>query len=519
MVVLLMSHGADARAVNHLGETPLDLGSRLTSGFPKSRALLLSILDSSKYQISGGTIFIVPGAAANKPSPGQQFLASIREDGAAIKEDDEAAAGGSDAAALKATKVTTTTGGVTFSPSRRKLRAKKRYEIAKSRLPYVSSSAAPSFGEGRCRSTNAAAPVTPALPRGDHEVAFGGVRHRLAAGHGARCSRNDRGGSGGEEGERYRHQQGTAAVGVHFKNYRMGRSSGVLVGGSGSKRRRRACSAEGVVSCSGRAGGVRRSSSSSDRTRNRNSVRGWCSSTLTIADVRGRPRPTTSSTTDDHGRDNNDGRGREGVGFPAGSRRQRQRQRQQILDGNHLDRGQKRPPARRRARKEEGGERGLSLPDSEARRQILEWLRESAGTASAVPPATAHVAGEHLVETSSYVATGRRSDVYRALHAIKGDGRGELISAERLRTTLCRVGQPLSPNEMNELLQEADPTGTGCVLFVRACVSVCTINDSSVVGRLYPASGCAYCCRPLYPKLCCSRKLNGDHHMSLEFSC
>lgn len=153
------------------------------------------------------------------------------------------------------------------------------------------------------------------------------------------------------------------------------------------------------------------------------------------------------------------------------------RQQQRTRDGRHPPKGggqNKRSSARqRRGKEEEEDERGPSVPDSEARRQISEWLRESAGTASAVPPATAHGAGEYLVETSSYVAAGRRSDVYKALQAIKGDGRGELISAEKLRTTLCRVGQPLLPNEMDELLQETDPTGTGCV----------RVSEETVLGQ------------------------------------
>ena len=471
VVVYLMSHGADATAANHLGETPLELGSRLTSGFPKSRSLLVSILESSKYQVSGGTIFIVPAAASDEPSRQRRgVLGSVAEgeEGAAGREDDEttatpdlrgspaAAAGTAAAAGAGAAPKTTIARGVTFSPSRRNRRARKRYEIAKSRLPYVSSSAAPSFGEGRCRSqggggsSSRPAAVTWPLPRGDHETVLGGADHRLAAGHGARCSRNDQGsggegyrhrgvctsrggggsGDGGAEATISRRPAGGATVGVSFKNYRMGRSTGVLVGGGGSKRRRRACpggTAARPTSCPARADAVAR----------------W-----TGADGRG-PRPATT-TTDRRG---DVGRGRHGAQRTRGA-----------------EEGTKKTTRSRRRRAnevEDGKERGPSIPDSEARRQISEWLRESAGTASAVPPATAHGAGEYLVETSSYVATGRRSDVYKALQAIKGDGRGELISAERLRAVLCRVGQPLLPNEMDELLHETDPAGTGCVCYAR----------------------------------------------------
>ncbi|CAM9471343.1 unnamed protein product [Scytosiphon promiscuus] len=270
VVVFLMSHGADARAVNDLGETPLELGSRFTAGFPKSRSLLLSILDSSKYQVTGGTIFIVPGAVDRKaPSPQQQLLESVREDAQVEDNQPATAAGlrGNFGVSAAGMTTTTTARGVTFSPSRRNRRAKKRRELAESRLPYVSAAdvAAPSFGEGRCRSdgghrtgnTSGIAATTPALPRGDHEVALGGPRHRLAAGHGARCSRGDStgGGGGGAGAGDVRvealgwHQTGGAgAVGVNFKHYRMGRSSGVIVDG-GSKRRRRACAGGRPASC------------------------------------------------------------------------------------------------------------------------------------------------------------------------------------------------------------------------------------------------------------------------------
>lgn len=468
MVVFLMSHGGDARAANHLGETPLELGSRLTSGFPKSRSLLTSILDSSKYQVTGGTIFIVPAvdSSAKKPSPRKQFLENVREEGAAEREDDETATTGDhqgtpSAAALRHT---TTARGVTFSPSRRNRRARKRHELAKSRLPYVTSSAAPSFGEGRCRSSRSGhiTAGTPALPRGDHEMALGGPRHRLAAGHGARCSRIDpsheedncrrrgmrsshgSGGGGGGSGSadvKSRPRTG-ATVGVTFKNFRMGRSSAVLTGG-GFKRRRPACSAARPSSCPVRAGGV--ASSARDMERRR--------------------RPATTNRRDGtkSRSDNSGGILRGGSGSGGGARTRGNQHRTD--DGRHASSAQTKrfSAGHPRAKGDEEDEKGPSVPDSEARRQISEWLRETAGTASAVPPASVQGAGEYLVETSSYVATGRRSDVYKALQAIKGDGRGELISAEKLRTTLCRVGQPLLPNEMDELLTETDPTGTGCV--------------------------------------------------------
>ncbi|CAN0207243.1 unnamed protein product, partial [Ectocarpus sp. 12 AP-2014] len=472
VVVFLMSHGADARAVNHLGETPLDLGSRLTSGFPKSRSLLLSILDSSKYQIAGGTIFIVP---ANLPSVKVEATWKEETDAGA------AAAAATTAAAARTTAPKTTTArGVTFSPSRRNRRAKKRYEIARSRLPYVSSaslsSAAPSFGEGRCRSSSGGGRggvATPALPRGDHETALGGARHRLAAGHGARCSRNDHdgahggggGGRGGGGAAREGRQAGGAG-GVHFKDYRMGRSSAVLVSGGGGGLKRGRGTAR-PASCPV-PGGI-------DEGRGPGTPGSRVASSATGVGQRQRRRPAT--TTPGGGTEMTGGNSNNGCRGDGGARVVGTRQRH---GGRHTARGEQseRPGARRR--REEGERAPGSMPDSEARRKIWEWLRESAGTASAVPPAMAHGSGsEILVETSSYVATGRRSDVYRALQAIKGDGRGELISAEKLRAVLCRVGQPLLPNEMDELLQETDPTGTGYV-------SCSRLSKLVVRGRLQP---------------------------------
>ncbi|CAM9311106.1 unnamed protein product, partial [Ectocarpus sp. 6 AP-2014] len=495
VVVFLMSHGADARAVNHLGETPLDLGFRLTSGFPKSRSLLLSILDSSKYQIAGGTIFIVP---ANLPSVKEE--ATRKEEEEEDDDDDDtvarttglrgappvATAGAAAVAATSRTTApkTTTARGVTFSPSRRNRRAKKRYEIAKSRLPYVSSaslsSAAPSFGEGRCRSSSGGGRggvATPALPRGDHETALGGARHRLAAGHGARCSRNDHnggahggGGLGGRRGggvARERRQAGGAG-GVHFKDYRMGRSSAVLVSGGGGGGLKRGRGTTRPASCPVRGGVDEGRGPGTPGSRVANSAKGE-------GQQRRRRRPATTTPgggTEMSGGSTNNGCRGDGGARVVGTRQRHGRR--------HSARGEQseRPGARRR--REEGERAPGSMPDSEARRQIWEWLRESAGTASAVPPAMAHGSGgEILVETSSYVATGRRSDVYRALQAIKGDGRGELISAEKLRAVLCRVGQPLLPNEMDELLQETDPTGTGYV-------SCSRLSKLVVRGRLQP---------------------------------
>lgn len=424
MVVFLMSHGADSRMVNNLGETPLDVASRLTSGFPKSRSLLISILDSSKYQVSGGTIFIVPGAPR---------LMDVKEEG----EDD-------DDEQLDPQRGTVRARGVTFSPSRRNRRARREEDLAKTRIPYTPAAVAPSFGEGSRK--------IPTLPCGDHETALGGARHRLAAGFDSRrrrdretpqCASPTRGVAPASRGGRA--SRGIEAceirsqdIGVMFKDFRLGRKSAVHIGGF--KRRR------------GRPG-VRPSSCPVGVDNGR--VRSVCSRTYQpdISDRRevnrrqadgGRPMLRGNRSTDNITKTNS-------------------RQQQRSSKGKR----------RRRHREETPRLKAPSVPDSEARRRIAEWLRESAGTASAVPPVAAHGAGKYLGESSSFVATERRSDVYRALQTIKGDGRGELISAQKLRATLCRVGQPLLPHEMDELLREADPGETGCVMSrLAVCVYV-----------------------------------------------
>lgn len=417
VVVFLMSHGADSRVVNNLGETPLDVASRLTSGFPKSRSLLISILDSSKYQVSGGTIFIVPGAPR---------LMDVKEEG----EDDD------DDGQLDPQRGTVRARGVTFSPSRRNRRARREEDLAKTRLPYTPAAIAPSFGEGSRK--------IPTLPCGDHETTLGGARHRLAAGFDSRRRRDretpqsaspsrgvapaGRGGraSRGIEAGAIRSQE----TGVMFEDFRLGRKSAVHIGGF--KRRR------------GRPG-VRPSSCPVGIDNGR--ARSVCSRTCQpdISDRRGVNRRQA-----DDGRPMLRGNRSTDNGAKTNGRQQQQRS----------SKGKR----RRRHREEVPRLKAPSVPDSEARRRIAEWLRESAGTASAVPPVAAHGTGKYLGESSSFVATEPRSDVYRALQTIKGDGRGELISAQKLRATLCRVGQPLLPHEMDELLREADPGETGCVM-------------------------------------------------------
>ena len=443
VVVFLMAHGADARVANRLGETPLDLGSRLTTGFPKSRSLFMSILDSSKYQVSGGTIFIVPG----KPPP-LTTLKEYEEDG-----------GGHDSSTPRNPAASTTIRGVTFSPSRRNRRIQKRQELANSRLPYAHTRgcqavAAHPSSPGR----GVIIRNVPALPPGDHETALGGARHRLAAGI-ACCTSRERKGHQRDLHRRdalspphrrrsaHASQPGSAAekkqgqgFGVNFTDFRMGRSSAVLVGGSRRKRGHTCPSPiPRPVSCRANV----------ESGRSRRSAGG--------GSAMARPATTNRRTE----RNRSDGNANGGCRRADNAIVGRQ---DRCGQGGVETRLRKRGTGMVRRSEKRSGEGGPSVPDSEARRQIAEWLRETAGTAPAVPPTAGHGSGEYLAETSSYVAASHRSDVYRALQAIKGDGRGELISAEKLRTSLCRVGQPLSPEEMDDLLGEADPEGTGCVV-------------------------------------------------------
>lgn len=404
VVVFLMSHGGDARATNNLGETPLDMGSRLTAGFPKSRQLLLSILDSSKYQNTGGAIFIVPG---------EPKLASICEENFDEETPDQMLHPRSKCVRAR---------GVTFSPSRRNHRLRKQDDIERSRLPCGSAAMAASRGRNRTRSVQR-------LPFGDHETAIGGARHRLAATLDFRRNHAQKIHRYGHTGSSSPVASGDArygqAVGFIFKDFRMGRSSAILSPKSKHEKPRAYLSAR-PSSCP-----------TSEHRRNAHLKISSARRPSTVHRVRenGGDAPTP------HGRRNDT---RQGLGSEQNTLTSR----------------------RGRAREHKvasGKANGPSVSDSEARRQISEWLRESACTVSAVPPATAHNSGGCLVETSGFVATSRQSDVYKALQAIKGDGRGELISSTKLRAILCRVGQPLSPHEMDDLLREADPGDTGCV--------------------------------------------------------
>lgn len=63
LAVFLMSHGANTNAVNNVGETPLDIASRMTADFPKAQRLLLSILDPGEYGPKGVFSAAVPSIA------------------------------------------------------------------------------------------------------------------------------------------------------------------------------------------------------------------------------------------------------------------------------------------------------------------------------------------------------------------------------------------------------------------------------------------------------------------------
>lgn len=411
MIASLMSNGADARAVNNVGDTPKDVACRLTSGLPKTRKLLISILDSSKYEVSGGIIFIVPG----KPQPTrvekEDAVENLPDPQAIVRAD-----------------------GVKFSPSRRNQRARTTKEIVKSRQPHT-------VEKKECFPARAVSKSIPTLPRGDHESAVGGTNHHLAAAFSSRrnmrrqASRYTRNGTdmrpaAADVRDTSGEDQQQPDIGVMFRDMRMVKNSSVLLNRGSKRRRLRAHCESRPITCS--AGNSR--------------------GQLRDSDV---ARPTTTG--------HSTGISSPGIHDHVGSSESWSSRRQQA----------------RRRRHTPGGERGMKLaetsnarrekhdtvPDFEARRQISQWLRESAGNVVTVPATGGSRLGGHLTEKSGFVATDDRKEVYRALRTIKGEGRGELISSKRLRAMLCRTGQRLRPEEMNDLLREADPTDTGCVSF------------------------------------------------------
>lgn len=416
VVVFLMSRGADARAVNNVGETPLVMGARLTNRFPKARRLLLLILDSSKYEISGGTISVVPG---------NPQLGDVEEEGVADEPPNSQAA-------VRA-------GGVIFSPSRRNRRELKKKVIAHSRRPYTTAASGPSCGwvQGeRC--------IT-ALPHGNHEATVGGRNYRLAARFSSkRCLSREASHRAAPEKKRLqqaaqdpgdRGDRGPRAqtIGVMFRDMKMAKNSALLV----SRRKR------------GRADAHLGSRPTTSLAQLVSSCRLKTATVRPATTDRGVPSRAWYQT------------------LPGDCRRKLQTT--LPVEARACRKNGQQVPRRQCAEGEKRGRRATSrrdgsptVPDFEARRQISEWLRNTAGTVMVVPPADGgRFLGRHLVETSGFVATDQQSEVYKALRAIKGDSRGELISAERLRTALCRTGQALQPTEMDQLLKEADPGDTG----------------------------------------------------------
>ncbi|CAM9607563.1 unnamed protein product, partial [Discosporangium mesarthrocarpum] len=426
VVIYLMSHGADARVPNALGETPLAMAARCTAGFPRARKLLVSILDSSKYSVEGSAIYVVPGEQTHLPSL------------------DEGEEGGLRGLLVDPAPQTVGVGGVTYCRSPQGKRAQVRWGEGKGGVggrgtrPTYSKTHA--LERNFTRSTGQRwATSKPVLPLGDHETALGGSDHRLAALFSSSSKlRRDR--EGRSAGPAHRHPassphprpQSTLAgpgqgeqIGVYFRGYRLGRSSSVPARRA-LPRPRRTTSPPGprpntcpVPKASGgeRAGGEGLGEKGGCWNRKGNgggALRGW------------------------------GGKCEEG-GLHQGVR--------QGVDG-HLH-------------------RGPTVSDSEARALISSWIQESVG-AGRVPGL-----GD-IAERSGYVSFGGREEIYEALRTVRGRGRGELISANRLREVLCHVGQPLQPEEMEDLLRSGDPEETGYL----SCSKLSNLMTSSRLAPL-----------------------------------
>lgn len=418
-----MSHGANARAVNDLGETPLDLASRLTNALPKSHSLLKSILESSKYDTPEDTVFIP--SSQPRLSSGEERYGEGDNSIAPVP--------------------TVTSRGVTLSPSQRDGKESKKQEIVNSWSPQTISSITSSFRGG----ANSAI-VRPLRPS-DDETALDRYRHHFAASFGfhsqnspgkqiggfSRCvsfpgdqqvrvSRGAVAGGGDRFASKVRRRQ--RGLGIMFNNLRMGKRSTVLVDNckEHSKRFLNASSLRAHV-----------------RPRSPKAVRDIPRRCRTDASARLGHLVATTTTT----------------GCSVGARSRRSN-----LWGERRGEGNRRRQAKASWKGFE--KRSPSVPDREARRWIAEWLRRSTCAATPNPLNKGHGRGEYLIETSPHVATNSRSEVYYALQIIKGGGRGELIKSDKLRETLSTVGQPLSPSEIDELLREADPGQTGWVMSV-----------------------------------------------------
>lgn len=337
---------------------------------------------------------------------------------------------------------TVTSRGVTLSPSQRDGKESKKQEIDNSWRPQTISSITSSF-RGRANSVI----VRPLRPS-DDETALGREHHRFAASFGShsqispgkqdggfsrfvsfpgdqriRVSRGTGAGGGGRPALKVRRRQ--RGLGIMFDNFRMETRSAVLADDYKEHSKR-------VPDASSLRAHVRPRSPKDVRDNQRRCRTGACARLGHLV--------ATTTTRD--------------CVVGASSRR-----------GKHWGEREGEENRRRQAKAWWKGfeKRSPSVPDREARRRIAEWLRQSACTASPNPLAKAHGRGEYLIETSPYVATNSRSEVYNALQVIKGGGRGELIRSDKLRVTLSTVGQALSPSEIDELLREADPGQTGWV--------------------------------------------------------
>lgn len=403
VVVFLISHGADARAVNNVGDTPLDIAIRLTRGFSKTRGLLISILDSSKHEVKGGALFIVPG--------NPRITDMDNEDADGVPE-------------YQCPEVRVR--GMRFLPSRRIARARGKREISDTQRDDNRPTPI-SF-------TNGVGELTSALPRGDHEALIGGAQYRLAerfSSYRRPRSVQARDTAGAQDPARSRthveRRRGcNTSIAVMFKDFRMGKSSAVLSNRRTQDRASAISGAQPTTTCT-----MRRV----ETTLGRMEARKW---------------PTTSSSYN-----------------LSKTNLFHCRRRGNRIDGKEeyvwecTDVYDKR--VKRSARGNNNRKGTPSLSNSEALEKISQWLRRSARNASAMPPPSGHAVGGHLTETSSFVAADSRSDIYDALHAIKGESPGELISADRLRGALCRTGQYFQAADMDALLQEIDPKNTGWV--------------------------------------------------------
>ncbi|CAM9219709.1 unnamed protein product, partial [Choristocarpus tenellus] len=399
IVVYLMSHGADAYIVNDIGEDPLSLAARCTAEFPRARKLLVSILDSSRYKADKGALYI---------EPGNTCLPSLEEEGGV---------GG----LAPAPPTTISVRGVVYSPSRQRCRQGTE-QVRQQNRPLRNLSSA-QYSQKRSivgwRAPNLLnSPSVAPLPVGDHENILGGPQHRLAT------ALTSKGNSLERKCHRLPDLLGTQNTGgqvergvrkvpisVFFKEYRLGRNSSVPTKCLGrqmvkSFRGRRPKSCPEQLSPEGGGG---RSQSERGRLGRLGAKKGLHPKSSPLnQSIKQRTQAKTSATK---------------------SESQRNQKHEQNVP---------------------------SVSDMEARAMISSWIRENAKLVS-IPKM------ESFTEGSPHVSFGSRAEIYQALRTIKGDGWGELIPAQNLRTALCTVGQPLETSEMDGLLESGDPAKTGYI--------------------------------------------------------